>query len=210
MVRQMAVCAALALAATLALASCGSSSSAPLTRAELAQKANAICKQRRAAFATVMVKSRGDLRRATRLALPPLEDSVERLSALKPPAELKRAYDEIVAVERHQIALGKRFLAWESHVRRLWAAAAGELVQPLAREAAAAPAKIETGDPYKDRLFALPSFLLGTQNAAPDAAQVSAGLKLTGHFLLERVLRPHGRDMPAARLNLDGLAARES
>lgn len=66
------------------------------------------------------------------------------------------------------------------------------------------------GEPYKDRLFALPTFLLGTQNAAPDAAQVAAGLKLTGHFLLERVLRPHGREMPAARLNLDGLAARES
>lgn len=66
------------------------------------------------------------------------------------------------------------------------------------------------GDPYKDRLFALPSFLLGTQNAVPDAAEVAAGLKLTAHFLLERVLRPHGRDLPAARLNLDGLAARES
>ena len=66
------------------------------------------------------------------------------------------------------------------------------------------------GDPYKDRLFTLPGFLLGTQNAAPAAADVMAGLKLTGHFLLERVLRPHGREMPAARLNLDGLAARES
>lgn len=66
------------------------------------------------------------------------------------------------------------------------------------------------GEPYKDRLFALPSFLLGTQNAAPNATQVAAGLRLTGHFLLERVLHPHGREMPAARLNLDGLAARES
>ena len=66
------------------------------------------------------------------------------------------------------------------------------------------------GDPYKERLFALPGFLLGSQNAAPDAAEVIAGLKLTGHFLLERVLRPHGREMPPARLRLDGLVARES
>jgi DNA repair protein RecO (recombination protein O) len=68
----------------------------------------------------------------------------------------------------------------------------------------------EAGDPYKDRLLVLPGFLLASQNATPDSAEVAAGLKLTGHFLLERVLHPHGREMPAARLNLDGLVARES
>lgn len=68
----------------------------------------------------------------------------------------------------------------------------------------------EAGQPYKDRLLALPGFLLGSQNITPDAAEVAAGLKLTGHFLLERVLRPHGRDMPPARLHLDSLASRES
>jgi DNA repair protein RecO (recombination protein O) len=61
-----------------------------------------------------------------------------------------------------------------------------------------------------DRLLALPGFLLAAQNATPDAAEVNAGLKLTGHFLLERVLRPHGREMPALRLYLDSLALRES
>jgi DNA repair protein RecO (recombination protein O) len=61
--------------------------------------------------------------------------------------------------------------------------------------------------PYKERLLSLPSFLLGTQNARPDMADVRTGLKLTGNFLLERVLRPHGKDMPAARLRLDALAA---
>src|SRR4029077_17336401 len=66
------------------------------------------------------------------------------------------------------------------------------------------------GGPYKERLFVLPGFLLASQKATPDSAEVAAGLKLTGHFLLERVLRPHGREMPAARLNLDGLVARES
>ena len=68
----------------------------------------------------------------------------------------------------------------------------------------------EAGEPYKERLFVLPGFLLGTQNITPDAAEVAAGLKLTGHFLLERVLHPHGKEMPAARLHLDSLGARES
>ena len=32
------------------------------------------------------------------------------------------------------------------------------------------------GEPYKERLLLLPQFLLGTQNAAPDAAEFAAGL----------------------------------
>lgn len=67
----------------------------------------------------------------------------------------------------------------------------------------------EGGAAYKERLFALPPFLLGTQNAEPTAADVLAGLKLTGHFLLDRVLIPHGKEMPAARTRLDALAGRE-
>jgi DNA repair protein RecO (recombination protein O) len=66
------------------------------------------------------------------------------------------------------------------------------------------------GAPYKERLFVLPAFLLGSQNATPDAADIAAGLRLTAHFLLERVLVPHGREMPAARLRLEDLADRES
>jgi DNA repair protein RecO (recombination protein O) len=62
---------------------------------------------------------------------------------------------------------------------------------------------------YKERLFALPPFLLGSQNAVT-AADIAAGLKLTGYFLLERVLAPHNREIPAARLRLDELANRES
>jgi DNA repair protein RecO (recombination protein O) len=66
------------------------------------------------------------------------------------------------------------------------------------------------GAPYRERLLILPPFLLGSQNATPDAADVAAGLKLTEHFLLDRVLMPHGREMPAARLRLDALALGES
>lgn len=64
--------------------------------------------------------------------------------------------------------------------------------------------------PYKEKLFALPGFLLGSQNADPAAEEIVAGLKLTGYFLRERVLVPHGREIPAARLRLDEMAARES
>ena len=68
----------------------------------------------------------------------------------------------------------------------------------------------QAGAPYKDRLYALPGFLLGSQNATPDAADVIAGLRLTAHFLADRVLAPNGKEMPTARLRLEDLAGRES
>jgi len=67
----------------------------------------------------------------------------------------------------------------------------------------------EAGAPYAARLFRLPAFVLGSQNADVSAADITAGLALAGHFLLERVLHPNGKDMPAARLRLDALAAHE-
>ena len=67
----------------------------------------------------------------------------------------------------------------------------------------------EAGAPYAGRLFALPAFLLASQNADVDAADIARGLALTGYFLLERVIRPQGKDMPGARLRLDALAAHE-
>ena len=66
------------------------------------------------------------------------------------------------------------------------------------------------GAAYRERLFALPAFLLGTQGAPTAAADVLAGLRLTGHFLEARVLHPHDRTMPPARARLDELVARES
>lgn len=63
---------------------------------------------------------------------------------------------------------------------------------------------------YANRLFKLPAFLLDSRASAPSSDEVAAGLALTGHFLLERVLRPHGKEMPPARLRLDTMAARES
>lgn len=58
------------------------------------------------------------------------------------------------------------------------------------------------GEPYRDRMFRLPGFLLGSQNAEPSMADIAEGLRLTEYFLLDRVLAPHGQALPAARLRL--------
>jgi len=57
------------------------------------------------------------------------------------------------------------------------------------------------GAPWAEKLLPLPAFLLGRDDA-PDAAEVAAGLRLTGHFLRQRLLAPAGRDLPAARARL--------
>ena len=60
---------------------------------------------------------------------------------------------------------------------------------------------------YAHRLFQLPAFLLDSAAAEPSAQETAAGLALTGHFLLERVLKSHGKQMPPARLRLDAIAS---
>ncbi|MFS8038384.1 DNA repair protein RecO [Xanthobacter sp. AM11] len=56
----------------------------------------------------------------------------------------------------------------------------------------------EAGSPYADRLFPLPAFLVGGA-APPDAGDVAAALRLTGHFLLTRALEPRGLGFSEAR-----------
>jgi DNA repair protein RecO (recombination protein O) len=58
------------------------------------------------------------------------------------------------------------------------------------------------GEPYKQRLLALPQFLAGRAPEGVSAADVAAGLALTEHFLLARVLRPRDLAMPEARSRL--------
>ena len=60
----------------------------------------------------------------------------------------------------------------------------------------------EAGEPYKDRLLALPAFLRGGAPGAVTAEDVRAGFALTGHFLEARVLRPRDMQMPDARARL--------
>jgi len=60
----------------------------------------------------------------------------------------------------------------------------------------------EAGAPYREKLLALPAFLLGRQAGAPDRDAVRQGLELTGFFLERHVLEPYGRRLPPARLRL--------
>ena len=54
------------------------------------------------------------------------------------------------------------------------------------------------GADYKDRLFALPRFLLSSQGGL-GAGDVAAGLAITGHFLERFVFSPLNRPLPPAR-----------
>jgi DNA repair protein RecO (recombination protein O) len=57
----------------------------------------------------------------------------------------------------------------------------------------------EAGQPYRDRLLALPPFLLSTQGGLTDG-DVAAGFALTGHFLEQFVFAPLNRPLPPARV----------
>ncbi len=56
----------------------------------------------------------------------------------------------------------------------------------------------EAGEPYADKMLALPAFLLD-ETAPLEDADIAAGFALTGYFLERDVLAPHGLKMPAAR-----------
>src|SRR5215468_1463389 len=58
------------------------------------------------------------------------------------------------------------------------------------------------GEPYKGRLLALPPFLRGSAGDGATGEDVVAGLALTEHFLLARVLRPRDMVLPEARNRL--------
>jgi DNA repair protein RecO (recombination protein O) len=55
------------------------------------------------------------------------------------------------------------------------------------------------GEPYKERLLALPPFML-TSQARLQAGDVKAGLELTAHFLEAFIFNPMNRPLPPARL----------
>lgn len=55
------------------------------------------------------------------------------------------------------------------------------------------------GEPYADRMLALPPFLLGNQ-AGLREGEVGQGLDLTGHFLETFVFNPLNKPLPPARL----------
>lgn len=55
------------------------------------------------------------------------------------------------------------------------------------------------GEPYRDRMLALPQFLTNRRGGAVTNADVAAGFALTGHFLETRVLIPRGETLPESR-----------
>ncbi len=67
---------------------------------------------------------------------------------------------------------------------------------------------LKAGEPYRDKLFPLPSFLLG--GGSWSASDIVSGLEITGHFLSRHVFaNPHSRilipqdgDLPHARQRL--------
>ncbi|HEY3813677.1 MAG TPA: DNA repair protein RecO [Caulobacteraceae bacterium] len=57
----------------------------------------------------------------------------------------------------------------------------------------------QAGEPYKDRMLALPPFMLSSQSGV-GPGDVGAGLRLTGHFLEALVFNPFNRPLPPARV----------
>lgn len=64
------------------------------------------------------------------------------------------------------------------------------------------------GEPYRDKLLALPQFLLPGRKAPLAPGDVTRAFALTGHFLEARVLVPRGLEMPEARSRLLSALAR--
>lgn len=64
------------------------------------------------------------------------------------------------------------------------------------------------GEPYRERLLPLPSFLLG--RSAGGSEEVRQGLALTGHFLEQGVFLPHHQPLPPARQRLYARLAAEA
>ncbi len=59
---------------------------------------------------------------------------------------------------------------------------------------------LAAGEPYREKLFALPGCLIGRGGGGTE--EVEQGLALTGFFLERHVFAPHHRDLPAARRRL--------
>lgn len=61
----------------------------------------------------------------------------------------------------------------------------------------------QAGEPWRDKLLALPAFLCadgqGAQSGAPSAAELRDGFALTGFFLARHVYEPCGETLPETR-----------
>lgn len=64
------------------------------------------------------------------------------------------------------------------------------------------------GEPYHDRLLALPPFLRGRSQGTVSRTDLAAGFALTGHFIETRILVPRGETLPEVRGRLTDMLAR--
>ena len=71
-------------------------------------------------------------------------------------------------------------------------------VSPKSGKAVSASA----GEPYSDRLLALPAFLTKQRSGPVTSQDIRSGLALTGYFLNERVLSQRGLTLPDARARI--------
>jgi len=55
------------------------------------------------------------------------------------------------------------------------------------------------GEPWKDKLLALPAFLGGVSSSVPDEAAITAAFDLTGYFLRRHVYEPRAMKQPDER-----------
>jgi len=101
-------CCAAVVTAAVAFAGCGGSG--PLSRADLAKKGEAICKQQIARFYAIARRA-GSLKAGLSTALPMIVRSVDQLAALKPPTELRAEYARFISLEHARLLRIQRALA---------------------------------------------------------------------------------------------------
>lgn len=58
------------------------------------------------------------------------------------------------------------------------------------------------GEPYRDKLLALPEFLRSSRSSVTSAQQLAEGFSLTGYFLGRHVFAQHNAPLPPARQEL--------
>jgi DNA repair protein RecO (recombination protein O) len=68
----------------------------------------------------------------------------------------------------------------------------------------------QAGEPWKDKLLALPAFLCEADAEEPSPRDIADGFALTGFFLLRHALEPRGQGFAEARENLIAALQREA
>lgn len=161
------------------------------------------------------VKSRAAVIMDDRLALAALNAACMLVRAVLPEREPNGAVYEGLSVLLEALAMPEVwppvFVRWEMGLLQeagfgldlSCCAATGTVddlryVSPRTGRAVSADA----GEPYREKLLPLPSFLLGGPHRQPDPVQVSDGLALTGYFIERHLLAAQGGQLPDARRRL--------